>query len=175
MNIIKRIWRFYVEKSGSDLKIKYLRRQGMIIGKGCHFETLSFGDEPYLIEIGDNVSIANGTVFITHDGGIICFRSEFEEEDIFGKILIGNNVFVGMNCTFLPNTTIGNNSIVGAGSVLRGKFPDNTVIMGNPAKPVSSINVQKLFYRENPGRLRTAKMTDKKKKPIVIKHFSNLQ
>ena len=173
--ILRRIWRFYVAKSGSDLKIRYMRRQGMKIGMNCHFETLSFGTEPYLIEVGDDVSIANGSVFITHDAGIKCFLGEFPAEDIFGKIVIGNNVFVGINCTLLLNTTIGNNCIVGAGSVVRGKFPDNCVIMGNPAKVVSSINLLKLLYTQSPGRLSTAFMTDAKKKPIVIEHFKNLK
>ena len=43
-------------------------------------------------------------------------------------------VFVGADCTFLPNTFVGNNCIIGAGSVVRGRFPDNSVIVGNPAK-----------------------------------------
>ena len=77
-----------------------------------------------------------------------------------------------MNCTFLPNTTIGNNCIIGAGSVVRGRFPDNTVIVGNPAEALSNMNVMKLMYRQNPGRLKTAAMTDEKKKPFVKKHFN---
>jgi len=145
----------------------------MKIGEKCIFHTMSFSTEPYLIEIGDHVAIAIGTNFTAHDGGIRCFWEEFPGDDIFGKINIGNNVFIGQNCTILLNTTIGDNCIIGAGSVVRGRFPDNSVILGNPAKVVMKMNVQKLLYRQNPGRLRTANMTDKKKKPIVIKHFNN--
>jgi acetyltransferase-like isoleucine patch superfamily enzyme len=172
--IANSIWRFYVEKSGSEAMIRYFRAQGMKIGENCTFETMSFSTEPYLIEIGNHVGISNGTVFITHDAGIRCFRDEFPEEDIFGKIKIGNNVFIGINCTILPNTLIGDNCIIGAGSIVRGKFPDNSVIVGNPAKILMTMQMQKLIYRQNPGLLKTAKMSDPVKKPIVMKHFDLL-
>lgn len=170
--IIKLIWKIYIEKSSSDVKIRYLRRQGMKIGENCLFYgLLSYTEEPYLIEIGDHVAIANDVLFITHDGGIRCFSEEFPNDDVFGKILIGNNVVIGMNCTLLLNTSIGNNCIIGAGSVVRGKFPENSVIMGNPAKVVTNMNVQKLLYDQSPNRLRTSKLTEKHKRPKVKKHF----
>ena len=153
--------------------IRYLRKKGVKIGRNCRLHTMSFSTEPYLVEIGDNVSIADGSVFITHDAGITCFRDEFPNDDIFGKIIIGNNVHIGANCTLLLNTTIGNNCIIGAGSVVRGKFADNTVIIGNPAKAMMSMNAQKLLYCLNPGRLSTRNMTDAEKKPIITKHFNN--
>jgi len=173
VRIIKHIKRFYVEKSGSNAKISYFRKQGMKIGTNCHFETMQFSTEPYLIEIGDHVAIAGGTEFITHDGGVWCFRETLPNDDIFGRITVGNNVHIGANCTILPNTSIGNNCIIGAGSVLRGKYPDNSVIVGNPAKVLTKMNVLKLLYTQNPGRLNTSKMTDREKKPFVIKHFEN--
>ncbi len=165
------LWRLYLRKSGSDSMLRYLRRKGVKIGKNCRLHTMSFSTEPYLVEIGDNVSIADGTVFITHDAGITCFRDEFPDDDIFGKIIIGNNVHIGGNCTILLNTIIGNNCMVGAGSVVRGNFQDNSVILGNPAKVIMSMSAQRLLYCLNPGRLSTRKMTDAEKKPIIIKHF----
>lgn len=170
--IIDRIQRKIAEYSDSDHKVKYLRKQGVVIGENCHLETMSFSTEPYLVEIGDQVAIANGTVFITHDGGISCFRDEFPGDDIFGKIIIGANVHIGINCTILPNTEIGNNCIVGAGSVLRGRYPADSVIVGNPAKVIMSIQVQKFLFRVNPNRLHTEEMSDPVKKPIVLKHFA---
>jgi acetyltransferase-like isoleucine patch superfamily enzyme len=169
--LINGIIRFIIEKSNSDQKIKYLRKQGMIIGKNCYFETMSFSTEPYLIKIGDHVAIAHGTIFITHDGGIWCFLDELPGGDIFGKIEIGNNVHIGMNCTILPNTSIGNNCMIGASSVVRGKFPDNSVIIGNPAKVLTGMNIQKFLYKQNPGLIKTGSLTDLQKKPIVMKHF----
>lgn len=169
--LINRIYRFYVDKSSSAVKIKYLRGQGMKIGENCMVAKISYTNEAYLIEIGNHVAIADGALFITHDGGLWCFSEDTPDYDLFGKITIGNNVHIGMQCIFLPNTSIGDNCLIGAGSVVRGKFPENSVIMGNPAKVVTSTSIQKFLYSQNPGRLNTAKLSDQQKKPIVMKHF----
>ena len=55
-------------------------------------------------------------------------------------IVIGNDCFIGMNSIILKGTTLGNNVIVGAGSVVHGSFPDNCIIAGNPAKIVKRID-----------------------------------
>jgi acetyltransferase-like isoleucine patch superfamily enzyme len=171
INKLKRLQLMLLKKASNDRKIKYLRKQGMKIGKDCLINTMSFSTEPYLIEIGDHVAIAGGTEVITHDGAIWCFREEFTNADVFGKIKLGNNVFVGDNCTILPNTEVGDNCIIGAGSVVRGKFPENSVIIGNPAKVVMKTSVQKFLYTQNPGLLRTANIDDKAKSKILKKHF----
>ena len=143
----------------------------MKIGENCIFEGLPYANEPYLVQIGDHVAIASGTKFITHDGSLWCINADPQEEDLFGMIKIGNNVHIGMDCILLPNVTIGNNCIIGAGSVVRGTFPENSVILGNPAKVVINMSIQRLLYSQNPHRLKTGRMTDKIKKPIVKKHF----
>jgi acetyltransferase-like isoleucine patch superfamily enzyme len=171
IDIFKSLRRKFIEKASSEKKIKYWRKQGMRIGQNCHLETMAFSTEPYLIELGNHVAIAYGTNLITHDGGIWCFRDELINSDIFGKILIGNNVFIGINCTILPNTRIGNNCIIGAGSVVRGKYPDNSVILGNPAKVVFNMNVQNFLYHQNTGKLKTKNLTDAKKEKIIKRHF----
>ena len=161
-----------LKRSSDASKIKYLRKQGMTIGEGCHFNTMSFSTEPYLIEMGNHVAISAGTDLVTHDGAVWCFRENESNEDIFGKIIIGNNVFIGINCTILPNTTIGNTCIVGAGSVLRGKFPDDSVIVGNPAKVVMKMSFQRFLYFQNPGLIRTHNLSDQKKARFVKNLFS---
>ncbi len=161
-----------LEKSSNRNRIKYLRRKGMRIGNNCLFHTMTFSTEPYLIEIGDNVAIARGTLFITHDGGVWCFREELKNADVFGKIKIGNNVFIGNNCTILPNTTIGDNCIIGAGSVVRGQFAENSVIVGNPAKVAFNMNMQKLFYLQNPNLLMIHNLSEKEKTEIIKSHFN---
>jgi acetyltransferase-like isoleucine patch superfamily enzyme len=170
-NILKRLQLLILKKASNERKIKYLRGQGMKIGQNCLINTMSFSTEPYLIEIGNHVAIAGGTEIITHDGAIWCFREEIPNADVFGKIKLGNNVFIGDNCTILPNTTIGDNCIVGAGSVVRGKFPENSVIVGNPAKVVTKMSIQRFLYTQNPGLLRTADIDDAKKSIILKKHF----
>jgi acetyltransferase-like isoleucine patch superfamily enzyme len=168
-NILNRLQLMILKKSSSEKKIKYLRKQGMKIGNNCHFNTFSFS--PYLIEIGNHVAIAGGSEIITHDGAIWSFLEDFPNADVFGKVKIGNNVFIGDNCVILPNTTIGDNCVVGAGSVVRGKFPENSVIVGNPAKIIMKTSVQKFLYSQNPGLLRTMDIPDTEKAVILKKHF----
>lgn len=54
-------------------------------------------------------------------------------------ITIGNDCFIGMNSIILKGTKLGNNVIVGAGSVVHGEWPDNCIIAGNPAKLIKKL------------------------------------
>jgi len=169
--IFQRISLALLAKTGSKRRVRYWRRRGMKIGNGCYINNVNFSTEPYLIEIGDHVAIAAGTDFITHDGAIWCFREEIRDADVFGTIKIGNNVFIGNNCTILPNTIVGDNCIIGAGSIVRGQFPENSVIVGNPAKVVFSMSMQKMMYLQNPNFLKTRGMSYKEKTKAIKKHF----
>jgi acetyltransferase-like isoleucine patch superfamily enzyme len=53
-------------------------------------------------------------------------------------VIIGNNVWIGMNATILKGVTIGENSVVAAGSVVTKSVPPNTVVAGNPAVAVKT-------------------------------------
>ena len=57
---------------------------------------------------------------------------------MFGKIKIGNNVFIGMRSIILPGVTIGDNVIVGAGSIVTKDIPSNSVVAGVPARVIKS-------------------------------------
>jgi len=163
-------YKLLILKAGEERRNKYLRRQGVKIGKNCKVHTVSFSTEPYLVEIGDNARITSGTIFITHDGAVNCFKGEIGG-GIFGRIKIGNNVFIGSNSIILLNTTIGNNCIIGAGSVVRGQFPDDSVIVGNPAKVIMKTSVQKLLYRQSPGLVKTNNLTISDSRKLIKKHF----
>jgi len=54
-------------------------------------------------------------------------------------ILIGDRVWIGANCVILPGTVIGEDSVVGAGSVVRGVFPAASLIAGVPARKIRQI------------------------------------
>ncbi len=151
---------------------KLLRMYGVTIGKGCQICTSHFSTEPYLIEIGDDVGIASGTVLITHDGAVKLFRDTYPDLDLFGRITIGDHTFIGSNCTILPNTKIGSKCIIGAGSVVRGVIPDNSVVMGNPAKVIMNTNLAKTMLIHNKHSLNTKKLSFKEKKKRIIEHFN---
>jgi len=96
---------------------------------------------PWLIEIGAYTKITQGTIILQHDYS----RSVLERKynDILGeagKTVIGENCFIGMNSIILMGSHIGNNVIVGAGSVVSGNIPDDVVVCGNPAKIIRTID-----------------------------------
>ena len=170
INIFSTIYKLVLLKLSDERRNKYLRRQGVKIGKDCRIHTVSFSTEPYLVEIGDHARIASGTMFITHDGAVNCFPGEIDG-GIFGKIKLGNNVFIGNNSIILLNTTIGNNCIIGAGSVVRGQFPDDSVIVGNPAQVIMKTSVQRLLFRQSPGLVRTNNLPKSECTRLIKKHF----
>lgn len=114
------------------------REQGAKIGKNCVLQINAIAAEPYLVEIGDNVSIASNVSLITHDGASEIFREEIPYLRYYGKIFIEDNCFIGANSMILAGVRIGRNSIVGAGSVVIADVKPGTVVMGNPAIPVST-------------------------------------
>lgn len=146
MNILKRIKiKLHIHFSSQfNISDTYRKYYGVKIGENCRFTgSPSWGSEPYLIEIGDNVTITQAVTFHTHDGGVGLFRKEYPGINIFGKIKIGNNVFIGSHSIFLPGVTVGNNVIIAAGSVISKNIPDNVVVGGVPAKIIKSIDEYK--------------------------------
>jgi acetyltransferase-like isoleucine patch superfamily enzyme len=123
---------------------EYLRKQGAEIGEGCSIISRDLGPEPYLVKLGNHVTIAHGVIFMTHDGGAWLFRQEFPDLQVFGPIVIEDNCVIGINAVLCPNIRIGPNSIVAAGSVVISDVPPNTIAMGVPARPLGSIDK----YRE---------------------------
>jgi acetyltransferase-like isoleucine patch superfamily enzyme len=90
------------------------------------------------IEIGNDVLIGQGVCFMDHEAHGIAPENRKTIGDV-GKIIIGNNVWIGNNVTILKNTEIGENSIVAAHAVVNGKFPNNVIIGGVPAKIIKEI------------------------------------
>jgi len=157
---------------------------GVHVGENCRFlGNITYSTEPYLIEIGDNTIISGCVDFITHDGAVLLFNDG--ENDIFGhfgKIKIGSNCFIGFKSMFLPDVQIGDNCIVAAGSVIMNSFPDNSIIMGNPAKLVSHVDIFRKIKMSSKNTIRSKEypfpkeeeMPKDQKKQMVIKHFENL-
>lgn len=121
--------------------VGFSRKAGVKVGENCKIianPITAFGSEPWLITIGDHVEITAGVRFVTHDGGIWVIRDQHPDADVFGPISVGNNVFIGLGAIILPGTTIGNDCVIGAGSVVKGNVPDGCVYAGVPAKLVKT-------------------------------------
>lgn len=145
----------------------YARSIGVKVGKNCTFLRMTnYSSEPYLIEIGDNVGISAHVTLLTHDGGIFALRPEIPDLDVFGKIKIGSNSYIGANVTILPGVTIGENCIVGAGSVVTKSIPDNTVAAGVPCRFITTTEeYKKAALRLNTG---TGLLKYKEKKQVLL-------
>ncbi|WP_347068279.1 acyltransferase [Flavobacterium sp. WV_118_3] len=144
---------------------KYARFLGVKIGKNCSIATKYFGSEPYLIEIGDHVQITNDVRFFNHGGGWV-FREKYPLMDTFGKIKIGNNVYIGNCVLIMPGVTIGSNVIVGAGTVVTKSIPDNSIYAGNPAREIGKIS--ELETKILPFDMQTKKMSPQEKKLFLL-------
>ena len=145
------------------------RKVGVSIGVDCRFiGKIDFGSEPYLIKIGNYVSITNST-FITHDGGVWIFRDEYPKIDVIAPIVVGNNVFIGSGCVILPNVIIGDNVVIGAGSVVTKSIPSNTVYAGVPARIIQNVD----DYKNKVLRktLDTKQLSSKEKKKYLLQKY----
>jgi acetyltransferase-like isoleucine patch superfamily enzyme len=157
------IYLFNVIKKYGMSPESYARSLGVEIGKNCDITTRNFGSEPFLIMIGDHVQITSGVSFITHDGGVWIFHDIDPTFDVFGKIKIGSNTYIGNNSTILPGVTIGNNCVIGAGSLVTKSIPDNTVAAGVPCRYVCSKEEYLRNMLKVNVKTRLMKWKDKKK------------
>ena len=170
--IIKRLYRKFFCRTPETNAEWYKKNTDIIIGRNCRiFHDVGLGSEPYLITIGDNVEITGGVRIITHDGGIkVPMNLGFcKEADLFGEVVIGDNVFIGINSIILPGVHIGNNSIVGAGSIVTKDVEEMSVVCGVPARKVSTVSD---YFNKNKDKiLLTRNLSREKKKKIVMEHF----
>jgi acetyltransferase-like isoleucine patch superfamily enzyme len=132
--------RFYMKLYNKLLSTTGLKINGTprFIAKSVKFDDFN------LITLGDRLVVSSNVIFLTHDysytTSLISLNKQPKTDiGILGPIFIGTNVFVGLNTILLPGTKIGDNVIVGAGSVVRGTVPDNSVISGNPATIIADI------------------------------------
>ena len=118
----------------------HFRTQGATIGTGTRILTKSLGSEPYLVTIGDETLISTDVMFSTHDGATWVLRDELPDLAVFGRITIGRRSFIGTRTVLLPGCSVGDRSVVGAGSVVNSDIPDGVVAVGVPARVVSTID-----------------------------------
>ena len=129
------------------IKLKRLQRKGLVIGKNLNIEKGVIIDSsiPFLIEIGNNVTLAPYVHILAHDAStkIVLGYSKI------GKVIIGNNVFIGAKSIILPYVKIGNNVVIGAGTIVSKDIPDNSVVVGNPGKKIMDMETFKNKHEIN--------------------------
>ena len=132
-----------------NLLLPYKNGDNVLIWDGVHI------DSPSKLIIGNNVSInrgcvinAAGTITIASNvligPGVVIYSQNHmhnecdvnidEQGYITAPVVINKNVWIGARAIVLPGVTVGDNSIIGAGSIITQNIPDNSIYAGNPAK-----------------------------------------
>lgn len=113
-------------------------------GRPRYIAPSAYFDELERITLGDRVVVSRDVRFLTHDYSITTAEVALGHpppSDVRknGTITVADNVFVGLGAILLPNTAIAANTIIGAGSVVRGSIADHSVVIGNPARVIMTI------------------------------------
>lgn len=145
---------------------KYAQYCGVSIGEKCFIADKNhWPQEAYLIKIGNDCAITEGVKFHTHGGGRI-IRNIHSDFDYFGKIKIGNHVYIGSRSMIMPGVTIEDNVLIAAGSIVTKSIPSGYVVGGNPAKIIGSID--SFITKNEKFNTRSKFMTKEQKKKLLL-------
>lgn len=124
------------------LRILFHRLRGVNIGKGCYIGMFCFIDNlyPEYIYIESGASVNTGTMLIAHFNPLIRYKNVLQAR--VSPIIIKEGALIAVKCVILPGVVIGENSIIGAGSIVTEDVEAGTLVRGNPAKKVSRIRIQ---------------------------------
>lgn len=135
----------YGYKANETSYIDFLREKGVSIGTHTHFYspwTIKVDiQRPWMIQIGNHVHIAADCSILQHGYDWAVFQHLYG--DVLGScgtVKIGTNVFIGQRTLILKGADIGDNVIIGAGSLVCGPLPSNGVYAGTPARLLMSLN-----------------------------------
>ena len=166
--IRSKLMRLRIEASTEDL-IKL----GLTVGENFSRQEKTLIDQSHcwLINIGDNVTLAPRVHILAHDAS----TKQALGYTRIGTVNIGNNVFIGASTTVLPGVVIGDNVVIGAGSVVSKDIPSGCVAAGNPARVICSYDefverkskeMKSVPVYDEKYTLRNADFTDQMKKEM---------
>lgn len=172
--------RLYTIRS-SMKRAQYLKKKGIFhsIGERVMITSRKIPLYAKLISIGNNVWMASGVEFLTHDVTHYMLNgmedgTKYTEK--IGCIAIGDNVFIGSGAKILYDVKIGNNVIIAAGSLVNKDIPDNSVVAGVPARLLSSfdeyLNKRRLFMVEHPADNATQTISPECEREMWERFFS---
>lgn len=140
MNVYRYLKKYYsiFENKKKQKFLENLIKNGLKLGKNVEIISNYFFDPShcFLISIGDNCTICPNVRLIAHDASTFKLLGYTK----MGKITIMENCFIGDSVIILPNVTIGQNSIIGSGSVVTRDVPHGMVATGNPAKVIMTVS-----------------------------------
>lgn len=155
--IIRRIKRFLRLINSIQIveSVEELRARGVKIGENTHLYSTNIDyHHGKLVDIGNSVTISTNVTILAHDAST---KKKIGYAKVAG-VRINDGSFIGSGSIILPGTIIGENVIVGAGAVVRGTVPDDSVVIGNPAKVICSTTE---YIEKNKKRLLDSPVLDK--------------
>ena len=145
MRVLKGIC-FFVDMR---FRTKLLKKLHIFAGFGedCVYGSRNIPEEPYMIKLHNNVFITPETIFLPHDSipEMLARMKNVKPGTVFpeyhmGTIEVFDNVFIGTGSLILNGVKIGPNAIVAAGSVVTKDVPEGTIVGGNPAKVIGTVD-----------------------------------
>lgn len=132
------IFKELVYRLRGEFTTEKLISMGMKVGKNfvCLNGVILDPSHCWLIEIGNNVTLAPRVHILCHDAS----TKQFLNYTKIGRVAIGDNVFIGAESVVLPGVSIGDNVIIGANSTVTHDVPSNTVFVGSPARMLCTLN-----------------------------------
>lgn len=139
-SVLRRLHKYF------DSPVKYARYLGVMVGDNTMIgQDVHWPSEPYLISIGAHCQVTNGCWFHTH-GGANVVRRLYPEFDVFGKIVVEDWAYIGAGAQIMPGVTISEGTLVAAGSVVTKTTAPYTVVGGNPARVICTVEE---YYKRN--------------------------
>jgi maltose O-acetyltransferase len=134
-----------LQRLRGELNVDRLVAQGLEVGRGTFIARDAYLDpgHPWLITIGEDSGLSPRTIVMVHDASM----KRHAGCTLLARVEIGDRVFVGVGAIILPGTRIGNDSIIGAGAVVRGDIPPGSMVVGNPAKVVAEVEAVAEWHR----------------------------
>jgi acetyltransferase-like isoleucine patch superfamily enzyme len=152
--------------------VRYFRHQGAEIGEDVEIfgpNLFTFGSEPYLVSIGNRVTISHNVDFITHDGAMRIARSTHPGAYLYGRIHVADDCFLGAHSVLLLGARVGAGSVIGSGSIVTGEIPAGVVAVGAPAKPIKT--VEEYIAEKRQLWVDTGGLTPEKKRELLLRQL----
>jgi acetyltransferase-like isoleucine patch superfamily enzyme len=150
--VLERLRRRVIDRIRGEPNIERMVAQGLQLGEGTHIAHPIYLDRlhPWLITIDDYATLAPYVALITHDASL----NQHTGQTRLGRVIVGKRVHVGVGAVLLPGTSIGDDSVVGAGAVVHGEIPPGSLVVGNPAQ-ISAIKPVAAWHRASAARAPT--------------------
>ena len=132
----------------SRMRIPLHRARGVRIGKGALIGYNVTIDDVYprFVTIGDGVAVSDGAFLLAHSKPPEYFKGQVES--FVAPLTIGNNVWIGVGAILLPGVTVGEGSIISAGSLVTRDVRPHWLVAGNPARHIQELKPNECHFEQ---------------------------